>query len=201
MKFAIRLGLAVATSVALAAAVTPAAFASATPAQHAREAHVVVKNGHLAIAIPLRPGWHAVSDEVLMSASSYTSQAAASSAPQIQVRVGPHSCAGYNGEITWSFFPYIQAWLINTYGVMWDNCYGYYNWPSTAYVYVSYNELDEPRQNYQAFSVHDSGPGGVSQVVNSGEVPTKDTFGPSGIKITACLQSLTGWQCGAAQSV
>jgi hypothetical protein len=201
MKFAIRLGLAVATSVALAAAVTPAAFASATPAQHAREAHVVVKNGHLAIAIPLRPGRYAVSDEVLLSASSHASQAAASSAPQIQVRVGPGQCAGFNGEINWYFVATIEAWVINTYGVMWDNCYRYYNWPSTAYVYVSYNELDEPHQNFQAFSVHDSGPAGISKGVNSGDVPTKDTFGPSGIKITACLQSLTGWQCGAGQPV
>jgi hypothetical protein len=201
MKFAIRLGLAVATSVALAAAVTPAAFASATPAQHARAAHVVVKNGHLAVAIPLRPGRHAVSDEVLLSASSHASQAAASSAPQIQVRVGPHNCAGYNGEIYWVFVAQQQIWIIRTYGVLWDNCYGYYNWPSTVYVYLSYDERDEPHQNLQIFSLHDGGRAGASQGEDSGNVPTLDIFGPSGIKITACLQSLTGWQCGAGQSV
>lgn len=201
MKFTIRLGLAFATSVALVAAMAPAAFASTTPAQHARQAHVVVRNGHLALAIPLRPGRHTVSGQVELSASSRSPAAAPSAAPQIQVRVGPHQCAGYNGEINWVYFPNIEAWLINTYGVLWDNCYKYYSWPSTAYVYVSYNELDEPRQNFQAFSVHDSGPAGISQGVNSGEVPTADIFGPSGIKVTACLQALDGWQCGAGQPV
>jgi hypothetical protein len=200
MKFTIRLGLAFAASVALAAAVIPAALASASPAQNARAAHVEVRNGHLAIAIPLRPGRHAVSDEVRLSARSYTLDAALSS-PQIQVRVGPGQCAGFNGEMTWSFVPTIEAWVINTYGVMWDNCYKYYSWPSTAYVYVSYNELDEPRQNFQAFSVHDSGSAGVSEGVNSGDVPTMDTFGPSGIKVTECLESLDGWQCGTGQPI
>lgn len=201
MKFTIRLGLAFAASVALVGAMAPAAFASATSAQPARAAHAVVKNGRLAIAIPLRPGRHAVSDEVQLSARSHSPGAAPSAAPEIQVRVGPGQCAGFNGQMTWSFVPTIEAWVINTYGVMWDNCYRYYSWPSTAYVYVSYNERDEPRQNYQAFSVHDSGPGGVSKGVNSGDVPTMDIFGPSGIKVTACLQSLDGWQCGAGQSI
>jgi hypothetical protein len=200
MRFAIRLGLAFAMGVALAAT-TPAVFASAASIQHAQEAHVVVRNGHLAIALPLRPGRHAISEAVPLSAHSYSSQDATSSSPTIQVRVGPHNCAGYNGEIYWVFVAQEQVWFIDTYGVLWDDCYGYYNWPSTVYVYVSYNEWDEPRQNFQAFSVHDGGPAGASRGVNSGNVPTMDIFGPSDIVITACLQSLNGWQCGAGQKV
>jgi hypothetical protein len=186
--------------VALVAAATPSAFAGAAAAQHAQGAHAVMRNGHLAVAIALRPGRHAVSDAVLLSARSYSPQAAASS-PEVQIRVGPSNCAGFNGGINWVYFPNIEAWLIDTYGVLWDNCYGHYNWPSTVYVYVSYNELDEPRQNFQAFSAHDAGPAGISQGVNSGEVPTMDIFGPSDIVLTACLQSLDGWQCGAGQTV
>lgn len=114
MRFAIRTVLAFAVGVALVAA-TPAVVASATPIQHARQAHVVFRNGGLTIAIPLRPGRHVVSDAVALNAHSYSSPAAASSSPTIHVRVGPTSCAGYNGEITWEYFPNIEAWLINTY--------------------------------------------------------------------------------------
>ena len=200
MRFSVKLVLTLAMGLALVAA-TPAAFASAASVQHAQQVHVADTDGRLAIVMPLRPGTHTVSDVIRLRASSYSLRAAAASSPTIQVRVGPKSCAGYNGEISWVFFAQEQVWLIRTYGVLWDNCYGYYNWPSTVYVYVSYNELDEPRQNFQAFSVHDSGAAGASQGVDSGNVPTMDIFGPSDIVITACLASLDGWQCGTGQKV
>lgn len=200
MRFVVRLGLAGAMGLALFAG-TPATFASAAPVQHAQAPHLAVANGHLAVAIPLTPGRHVVSGAMTLSAAAHPVKAAASSSPTIHVRVGPNNCAGYNGEIFWVYFPTITAWVIDTYGVLWDNCYSHYSRPSTVYVYVSYNELDEPRQNFQAFSLHDAGPGGVSQGVDSGDVPTMDIFGPSDIVITACIQSINGWQCGAGQKV
>jgi hypothetical protein len=200
MRFGIRLGLAFATSVALVAAVTPAAFASSTT-QQATAAHVVTKNGHLALAIPLRPGTHKVSSQFKVHAPAPSPGAAPSAAPTIQIRVGPSACAGYNGEINWVYFPNSEAWLINTYGVLWDNCWRFYARASTVYVYVSYNELDEPRQNFQAFSLKDSSSPGISKGVNSGEIQTADIFGPSAIQVDACLSSVNGWECGKGQSI
>lgn len=199
MRFAIRLALAFMTAAALVAA-APAVFAGAAPVQHTQTAHVVIRNGHLAIAIPLRPGRHAVSEGVSMNSRSYSGQAASSS-PEVQVRVGPHNCAGYNGEVVAVWVP-IYAWpIIETWGTAWDDCYGYYNWPSTVYVYVSYSELDEPRQNFEAGSVHDGGSGGASTGLSTGPVLTADVFLPSDIVVTACIQSLDGWACGAGQKV
>ena len=199
MGIRIRAALVCAMGLALVGA-TPAVFASTVPAHQQQTAHAVIKNGHLAIAIPLRPGSHAVSDAVLVSASTSLPRAAASSSPEIQVRVGPGTCAGYNGEIIYGFvgsgedFVYIDTW-----GVLWDDCYNYYAYPSTAYVYVSYNELDEPRQNFQAGSEYDGGSAGASTGINTGPVMTADIFLPSDIVVTACLESIDGWQCGAGQ--
>lgn len=206
MRFAIKLALAFMAAGALVAA-APAMFvgaasaASAAPVQHAQTAHVVIRNGHLAIAIPLRPGRNAVSEAVGLNSRSDSGLAAASTAPEVQVRVGPHNCAGYNGEVEDVWVPIYDWPIIETWGTAWDDCYGYYNWPSTTYVYVSYSELDEPRQNFEAGSVHDGGSAGASTGIATGPILTADIFLPSDIVVTACIQSIDGWACGAGQKV
>ena len=203
MRFAIKLALAFMAAGALVAA-APAMFvsaATAAPVQHAQTARVVVRNGHLAIAIPLRPGRNSVSEAVALNSRSDLGLAAASTAPEVQVRVGPHNCAGYNGEVVHVWVPVYDWPIIETWGTAWDDCYGSYNWPSTTYVYVSYSELDEPRQNFEAGSVHDGGSAGASAGISTGPVVTADIFLPSDIVVTACIQSIDGWACGAGQKV
>jgi hypothetical protein len=180
----------------------PAVLASAAPGQHAQTAHVVIRNGHLAVAIALRPGSHAVSHAVPLSARSYSPQAAASSSPEVQVRVGPNNCGGFNGQVVTGNtpFPYDTPW-VQVYGIVWDDC-GPYIYPSTVYVYVNYHcFLCHNPVNYSVGSVYDGGPGGVSTGLNSGQQDTPSGFDAAGIKVTACMESAYGWQCGAGKGV
>jgi hypothetical protein len=201
MRFAIRLVLAFVGAAAVVAT-APAVFASAAPVQHSRNAPVAVRGDRLAVAIPLTPGRHAVSEAVSLNSRSYSGQATSAASPQVQVRVGKNNCGGFNGEVLTGNtpFPYNSGW-VQVYGIVWDDC-GAYTYPTTVYVYVSYDcfACGNP-VNYSVGNVSSSGPGDVSTSLDSGQQDTPSGFDASGIKVTACLKWNAGWACGKGQGV
>ena len=210
MRFAIKLWLPVVVAVVFVWT-APAAFASAAPVQqHSQGASVVIHDGRPAVGITLTPGRHAVSEKVSLPADSgplsrhapaHLGPAASGSSPQVQVRVGKNNCAGYNGQIGWSFIGVsVDSWFFQTYGTAWDDC-GVYTHPTQVFIYISWTCFSCDPGNLGIDGPYSGGTGNVSEGINTGPLYTFELTGPSNVKVTACLKWNNGWGCGTPQSV
>jgi hypothetical protein len=211
MRHVIKLWSALVLAVALAAA-APAALASAAPAHHSRVTSAVSRDGRLAVSVPVTPGRHAMSEKFALPAGS--ARLSGLTAPQlvaadttngVQVRVGKNNCAGFNGNIAWSFAGAgIDQWFFILQGTAWDDC-GYYTHPTQEFIYINFTcgggVICAKGQNIGIDGPKAPGTAYVSEGINLEPIWTGDALAPSDVKVDACLKWNDGWGCGPAQSV
>jgi hypothetical protein len=208
MGLARKAWLALAGAAALTMA-APAAFASAIPAQPAPRATAVIGGSRISVEVPPGPGRHRIAMRVPVTALPVTAARSAAAPGQasagVQVRVGKNNCGGFNGKVEYDSnpdpFPSVGVtYWIQIFGDVWDDC-GIYTYPSTVYVYLSFNclQCNNP-VNWDVGHVYDGGPNNVSGGLNTGQQDTPSDFGPSSIKVDACLKWNNGWGCGPAKA-
>ena len=206
MKILMRLVLASLAAAALTAT-GPAVLAGAAPALHTKSTAVTAGADGLAVAIPMTRVAHAFSKTLPMTSQSQATLArsahfnlVASSAPEIQVRVGTNNCAGFNGQWVAQVIGMVQGlplWGYQFYGIEWDDCY--YGYPaSTAYTYVKWTasgitsntQLQPPAGAGQSV--------GINQTIPTGIETMSDVYVTACLKWYTFLQQLQ-WSCGYSQ--
>jgi hypothetical protein len=225
----VKKGMRKATALAGLGGLVGASLATAGPAYAARNASRIRDPAVPASAVPIlrtagtdglvapiamTRGTHEVSETIPLASQSQTTLAIPahlsrpdssaletdSSAPEIQVRVGPDSCAGFNGDWSIYIFSYAQdpsgdilpLWALGVWGIEWDDCSGYVG-PSSEYTYVNFYAAYSHFNHYISSPVHGNGSEGVNGIWPTG------LFAPDDVYVTACLESSDdGWQCGAS---